>query len=279
MPVSNKARLIPLFALAALAVSGCSASFQGASREDDLPTTLPAAPVQVLPASAQESPSDQTPITELVDSSWLDATAEATDIPPRVLAAYAGASLRVAQTYPECQLGWNTIAGIGAVETLHGTYRGSGTDQDGNVTPKIFGPSLDGSPGVMAIEDSDQDQLDEDTEWDRAVGPLQFIPSTWDYIGQDGNADGTRDPHHIDDAALATAVYLCQGQRDTSTDEGWQRGVLAYNRSVAYANQVAHQAETYRQATPPTEGSTPATASPSSQPDAESRPSPATAIS
>lgn len=252
MPVSTKARLSPLFALAALAVSGCSASFQGATRED-LPTTLPAAPEQVLPASAQESPSDQTPITELADSSWLDTTAEATDIPRRVLAAYAGASLRVAQTYPECRLGWNTIAGIGAVETLHGTYRGASTDQDGNVTPKIFGPSLDGSPGVMAIEDSDRGKLDDDTEWDRAVGPLQFIPSTWDYIGQDGNADGKRDPHQIDDAALTTAVYLCQGQRDTSTDEGWQRGVLAYNRSVAYANQVAQHAATYGQAAPTTE--------------------------
>lgn len=262
MPVSTKARLSPLFALAALAVSGCSASFQGASRED-LPTTLPAAPEQVLPASAQESPAGQAPITELADSSWLDATAEATDIPRRALAAYAGASLRVAQTYPECQLGWNTIAGIGAVETLHGTYRGSSTDQDGNVTPKIFGPSLDGSPGVMAIEDSDRGELDDDTEWDRAVGPLQFIPSTWDYIGQDGNADGKRDPHQIDDAALTTAVYLCQGQRDTSTDEGWQRGVLAYNRSVVYANQVAHHAETYRQAAPPSAGTSPTSSSPS----------------
>lgn len=262
MPVSTKARLSPLFALAALAVSGCSASFQGASRED-LPTTLPAAPEQVLPASAQQGApdqqttdrqnADQTPITELVDSSWLDTTAETTEIPRRVLAAYAGASLRVAQTYPECQLGWNTIAGIGAVETLHGTYRGSSTDHDGNVTPKIFGPSLDGSPGVMAIEDSDRGELDDDTEWDRAVGPLQFIPSTWDYIGQDGNADGKRDPHHIDDAALTTAVYLCQGQRDTSTDEGWQRGVLAYNRSVTYANQVAQHAETYGQAAPTAE--------------------------
>lgn len=265
MPVSTKARLSPLFALAALAVSGCSASFQGASRED-LPTTLPAAPEQVLPASAQNSApdqqsADQTPIIELADSSWLDATAEATDIPRRVLAAYAGASLRVAQTYPECRLGWNTIAGIGAVETLHGTYRGASTDHDGNVTPKIFGPSLDGSPGVMAIEDSDRGELDDDTEWDRAVGPLQFIPSTWDYIGQDGNADGTRDPHHIDDAALTTAVYLCQGQRDTSTDEGWQRGVLAYNRSVAYANQVASHADTYGQAAPTAENTSAETTS------------------
>lgn len=256
MTVSTKARMTPLLALAALAVSGCSASFQGSSREE-LPTTLPAAPEQVLPASAQQSVTEQTPIAELTDSSWLDATAEVTDIPRRVLAAYAGASLRVAQTYPECQLGWNTIAGIGAVETLHGTYRGASTDESGLVTPKIFGPALDGSPGVMAVEDSDRGELDDDTEWDRAVGPLQFIPSTWDYIGQDGNADGKREPHQIDDAALTTAVYLCQGQRDTSTDEGWQRGVLAYNRSVAYANQVANHAETYRQAASPRAGTSP----------------------
>lgn len=252
MTISARARLTPFLALAALTVSGCSASYQGASREN-LPTTLPTAPEQVLPASAQQSVTEQTPIAELADSAWLDAAADATDIPRRVLAAYAGASLRVAQTYPECRLGWNTIAGIGAVETLHGTYRGASTDQDGQVTPKIFGPALDGSEGVMAVEDSDGGQLDDDTQWDRAVGPLQFIPSTWDYIGQDGNADGTRDPHHIDDAALTTAVYLCQGQRDTSTDEGWQRGVLAYNRSVAYANQVAQHAETYGQAAPTTE--------------------------
>lgn len=252
MTVSTKSRMTPLLTLAVLAVNGCSSSFQGSSREE-LPTTLPAAPEQVLPASAQQGVTEQTPIADLADSSWLDATAEAADIPRRVLAAYAGASLSVAHTYPECRLGWNTIAGIGAVETLHGTYRGASTDGDGQVTPKIFGPALDGSPGVMAIEDSDQGELDEDTEWDRAVGPLQFIPSTWDYIGQDGNADGQRDPHQIDDAALTTAVYLCQGQRDTSTDEGWQRGVLAYNRSVAYANQVANHAETYGQAAPTAE--------------------------
>lgn len=251
-----------------MALSACANDQQSSQRAETLPTNLPSAPVQVLPQSTDSADqpeaevsvqSDsltatelaQQPITDAVDDTWLDSAAAATDIPRRVLAAYAGASLRVTQTYPQCQLGWNTIAGIGAVETLHGTYQGASTNETGLVSPKIYGPALDGSPGFMAIEDTDNGALDGDKEWDRAVGPMQFIPSTWDYIGQDGNGDGIKDPHHIDDAALAAAVYLCQGQRDATTDEGWQRGILSYNRSVAYTHQVATHAEEYRQATLP----------------------------
>lgn len=125
--------------------------------------TLPSAPAQEIPpASGQLGP-----FTQLVDSDWLEARAQATDIPRRVLAAYAAAALRVAESYPQCRLGWNTLAGIGATEILHGTYRGSSTAEDG---------------------------------------------------------------------------------RDLTTDEGWQQAVLAYNRSVAYANQVASSAENYGQA-------------------------------
>ena len=49
--------------------------------------------------------------------------------------------------------------------------------------------------------------------YDRAVGPMQFIPSTWSVIGVDGDNDGKRNPQDIDDAALATAVYLCSATR------------------------------------------------------------------
>ncbi len=37
---------------------------------------------------------------------------------------------------------------------------------------------LNGANGTQAIRDTDAGQLDGDSIWDRAVGPMQFIPST-----------------------------------------------------------------------------------------------------
>lgn len=236
--------LLGLAALLCLTLSGCLGFSSSRSSQADQAMTLPSSPAQEIPPASGQAGS----FAQLADSDWLEARAQATDIPRRVLAAYAAATLRVAESYPQCRLGWNTLPGIGATETLHGTYRGSSTAEDGRVSPAIYGPALDGSPGVMAIADTDQGRLDADRRWDRAVGPLQFIPSTWAYLGQDANGDGTADPHNIDDAALTAAVYLCQEGRDLTTDEGWQQAVLAYNRSVAYANQVASSAENYGQA-------------------------------
>ena len=73
------------------------------------------------------------------------------------------------------------------------------------------------------IRDTDAGQFDNDAAYDRAVGPMQFIPSTWSVVGVDADGDGERNPQDIDDAALATAVYLCSGDDDLGTDAG-QRG-------------------------------------------------------
>jgi membrane-bound lytic murein transglycosylase B len=193
-------------------------------------------------------PADAVPISELPRSAWLRDASERTEIPVRVLAAYAGASLRLAQTQPECGLGWNTLAGIGAVESVHGSYLGARADDDGAVHPPIIGIALDGSEGVMAIADGGE--LDGDAEWDRAVGPMQFIPTTWETYAQDGNLDGRADPHHIDDAVLTAARYLCQTGGDVTTDDGWAAALASYNRSVSYAHEVAELAESYHLTAP-----------------------------
>ena len=61
-----------------------------------------------------------------------------------------------------CHLAWTTLAGIGMVESHHGTYRGAVVAPNGDVTPPIRGVRLDGSMGNMQIPDTDGGKLDGD---------------------------------------------------------------------------------------------------------------------
>lgn len=208
---------------------------------------FPPAPLQLVPESAAEADAgaDPVPLAELAHSDWLQNVSERTEIPERALAAYAGASLWLAQTEPECGVGWNTLAGIGAVETIHGSYGGARAATDGTVRPSIIGIPLDGREGVKEILDTDRGELDGDKKFDRAVGPMQFIPTTWEDYAEDGNLDGEANPNQIDDAALTAALYLCDSGDDVTTDDGWATALGTYNESVSYAHKVADFAEAY----------------------------------
>lgn len=230
----------------ALVITGCSTS--GKSFPDIAGAGAPDAPEQHVPVLAvfdEGADLAEIPIAQLPDPEWVGATSADHDIPARAVAAYAGAAIRVSVTSPDCGLGWNTLAGIGAVESFHGQYGDSGIEPDGLVHPPIIGIPLDGSRGVEEIPDTDGGEIDGDVTWDRAVGPMQFIPETWSWIGQDGNKDGVADPHHIDDAALSAAELLCHTGGEIVSNEGWNKAVMSYNQSVAYAREVAEHAERY----------------------------------
>ena len=179
-----------------------------------------------------------------VDLTWLARTAAATGIPSRALLAYAAANLQLRQEKPGCALGWNTLAAIGLAESGHGTHGGSSIDANGVARPAVLGVRLDGSQGVAAIRDTDKGALDGDTQWDRAVGPMQFIPSTWATSGADGNGDGVKDPQNIDDASLAAARYLCASST-MSTPAAWRAAVQSYNNSSEYIDSIAAAANRY----------------------------------
>jgi membrane-bound lytic murein transglycosylase B len=181
---------------------------------------------------------------------WAAPLAEKTGIPAAAIRAYGNAELIARDAWPTCHIRWNTLAGIGWVESRHGTYSGSyfnrsHINEAGFAEPKIIGIPLDGSPGFAAIPDTDGGLLDGDTEWDRAVGPMQFIPESWKRYGRDANGDGVADPHQIDDAALGAAHLLCTNGGDLSTPEGWSRAIYAYNRSEAYLIDVRDAAASY----------------------------------
>ena len=184
----------------------------------------------------------------VVSLAWVADMARRTGIPERTLQGYATADLLVSAERPGCHLGWPTLAAIGAVESAHGQFAGTTVRPDGRTSTPIIGVPLDGSEGVKAIQDTDQGRLDGDPRWDRAVGPMQFIPSTWAKWGADGNGDGVADPDQIDDSALTAARLLCAGGDDLSEASGWRRAVLRYNESASYADLVLTKANGYAQA-------------------------------
>ncbi|MFE9395378.1 lytic transglycosylase domain-containing protein [Streptomyces flavidovirens] len=156
-------------------------------------------------------------------------------VPATVFGAYRKAETALARSAPRCGLRWELLAAIGQVES--GQARGGRVDADGTTYRPIIGPQLNGR-GFALIADSDNGAFDGDTSFDHAVGPMQFIPSTWAGWGADGNGDGRSDPHNIYDAALSAGRYLCAGGRVLSRPGDLDRAVLAYNPSREYLGVV-----------------------------------------
>jgi peptidoglycan hydrolase CwlO-like protein len=101
---------------------------------------------------------------------------------------------------------WHVLAAVGQVESNHG---------------QNMGPSTAG-----------------------AMGPMQFLPSTWKYSGVDGNGDGEANIMDPRDAIPAAANYLRVG----GAPDDWSAALYSYNHAEWYVDQVLAVAETYRQA-------------------------------
>ncbi len=178
---------------------------------------------------------------------WAAQRAPALGIPIEALEAYAYAA-RVAEVEnPDCHLAWTTLAGIGMVESHHGTYRGAQIAANGDVSPPIRGVRLDGTDGNLEILDVEATEAspDGDPVYARAMGPMQFIPETWRLYGVDANDDGAISPDNFDDAALSAAGYLCFRGKDMATPRGWMNALRAYNHSDHYARMVRDWATAY----------------------------------
>jgi len=173
------------------------------------------------------------------------AAASVHGIPTSALAAYHRAETVINAADRSCGLPWELVAAIGRVESDHGRYGGNTLGTDGVSRPGVYGVPLDGRHGTREIGDTDAGQWDRDVVHDRAVGPMQFIPSTWSDVGVDADGDGWRNPQDVDDAALAAAVYLCGGTDDLSGEAGQRAAVFRYNHSRAYVDTVLSVMEAY----------------------------------
>ena len=101
-------------------------------------------------------------------------------------------------------LRWQVLAAIGQVESAHG---------------KHLGPSSAG-----------------------ALGPMQFLPSTWAAYGIDGDGDGTADIMSPFDAVPSAAHYLCRSGAARG-EAGLYDAIFAYNHADWYVRKVLAIAE------------------------------------
>lgn len=246
--VMRLAALVPLGVVSTawtLSVAGAGAlPSTGAPRAEALEV-----PVVALPAEGVDAPASLSRRGDVPARTGREVrpvvTRRATAIPSPALAAYQRAATIIRSADAACGLEWPLIAAIGAIESGHGSVGGSALRNDGVAVPAIVGMRLDGRKGTADISDTDGGRYDGDKSYDRAVGPMQFIPTTWGIVGVDADNDGSRNPQDIDDAALAAAVYLCSGDVDLSGQPGMRRAVLRYNHSASYADSVLALARSY----------------------------------
>jgi hypothetical protein len=164
-------------------------------------------------------------------------------IPGVVLDAYLKAQQVLATQQPNCHLPWWLLAGIGKIES--GQAENGEVDAAGNTLRPILGPELNGQHGYAALPAILGGRWTGDPVWQRAVGPMQFLPSTWLEWGGGGN------PNNVYDADVAAGKYLCNGGRDLSVPAQQAAAVFSYNHSDSYVQIVLIWANAYRNGVTP----------------------------
>src|SRR5881394_1077982 len=162
-----------------------------------------------------------------LDIGQLTSLAAVFDVPLKALLG-AVTIARAAPSITGCATPWWLLLGVARAESGGGTHDGASIDDDWVVRPLIFGPP---------------------TPYGRALGPAQFIPSSWDLFGLDGSGDGVADPHNFLDALLAMAKHLCSsagGGVDLSQETAARAGLIGYNHDQGYVNTVWGYAVDYR---------------------------------
>ena len=240
--IQKATALVPLALLSAAwtaSIAGVGVSTASASEKPN--TTLPdgtTVPTEAIKAPASVSVPGVVAPGISGNTHQAVATASTSGIPSAALAAYQRAETVINAADKSCNLPWQLVAAIGRVESDHGRTNGNHLDARGIARPGIYGIPLDGKRHTRLVRDTDAGQYDADSKYDRAVGPMQFIPSTWSVVGVDADGDAQRNPQDINDAALATAVYLCSGNDDLSTATGQRAAVYRYNHSASYVDLV-----------------------------------------
>jgi membrane-bound lytic murein transglycosylase B len=73
------------------------------------------------------------------------------------------------------------------------------------------------------------------TSYAGATGPMQFMPATFNHYALDGNGDGIKDIHNLQDSMLTAGHYLAVSGATTGS---YQKALFNYNHSDTYVSNV-----------------------------------------
>ncbi|MCA9349426.1 lytic murein transglycosylase, partial [Candidatus Saccharibacteria bacterium] len=121
-------------------------------------------------------------------------------------------------------LDWTVIAGMYKKESNHGRYPNNTVAADGTVSNPIIGDVLTRSG-------------------ERAIGPGQFLPSTWSSVGFDADGDGEVNAQDADDAIASSVRYICPG---VGKNDNYKSAVAIYNGSSSYYTGVMNWSSRYK---------------------------------
>jgi cell wall-associated NlpC family hydrolase len=128
---------------------------------------------------------------------------------PVAAQAYVAAARWAKANLPTCDLDASFLAGIGKVESEHGTVGGVELRPNGETSAPIRNAA-----GTQ--------------------GPMHFLPAEWAKYAADGNGDGVLSPDNMYDATIAAAKKLCELGRDLPETGGTLTSAAARQR-VAFA--------------------------------------------
>lgn len=92
---------------------------------------------------------------------------------------------------------------------------------------------------IVLADELNRDPLDIIGSFAGALGPGQFIPSSFMEYGVDGDRDGKKDPFNMADAMASIAHYLKKaGWTENAGIEKKRKAVWHYNHSEVYVNTI-----------------------------------------